>query len=67
MRNFLFFCLLVARRFPVNQSPLPSLMDADGDHADGAFFGAVDADDCVYVVVVERADLACAEVQADGC
>jgi len=51
----------------VRQLHLPLLWHADGGYADCAFLGAVDVDYCVYVVVVEGADLACSEVQADGC
>jgi hypothetical protein len=43
-----------------------SCRDADGGHADCTFFGAVDADNCVYVVVVQSTDFAGAEVQAHG-
>jgi len=53
--------------FPIQQSLLVSGGDTDRGHADGAFFGAFDADDGVYVVVVKGAYLACAEVEAGGC
>ena len=57
---------VVGKEISVHRLLLISGRDTYRGHANGAFFGAIDANDCVNVVVVERADLACAEVQADG-